>query len=145
MSNTNKYPCPDCGGDGGNNIHNPSGTYYSSCASCGGSGKEKTVITREEYEDLKSQLSTANERINSQSGTIQRLKERENKTDKVLIKDSQLLQTANDQIRRMRELIGRLVITPNISANEMEKLYDEAVEFLKQPAPANTGKEDNNE
>jgi len=54
------------------------------------------------------------------------------------------LSTANDQITRMREMIGRIVITPNISADELEKLYDEAMEFLKQPTLVDTGKEDNN-
>ena len=98
-----------------------------------------------DYPTLEFQLSTANERINSQSGTIQRLKERENRTDKVLTKDSQLLQAANEQITRMREIIGRIVITPNISADEMEKLYDEAMEFLKQPALVDTSEEENNE
>ena len=56
MSNTNKYPYPDCGGDGGNDVHNPSGTHYSSRASCGGSGKERLTITREEYEGLNDQI-----------------------------------------------------------------------------------------
>jgi len=57
------------------------------------------------YTTLASQLQAANERINSQSGTIQRLKERENRVDKILVKDSQLLQAANEQIRRMREAL----------------------------------------
>ena len=53
MNSTDKYLCPDCGGDGDQEIHSAECDYRSRCRSCGGSGKVQVKISLAEYEWLK--------------------------------------------------------------------------------------------
>ena len=63
MSNTNKYPCLDCDGEGKHEVDSPEGDYITKCRECDGTGKKLVKITREEYDELKTQLQAANEQI----------------------------------------------------------------------------------